>query len=101
MDKMTIGWILAGAMYGVPGLLMIIINYYVILKGWRNSKDPEKANEYVPSGAPLLGGVLVAVGLVVALQRKHIWIIAFPLLLDPGGISGIIWSLLPDKKKKD
>ena len=100
MDKYKAEWLLAGALFAIPGLLMIILNYYVILKSQRNSKDPEKADEYVPSGAPLLGGVLCALGLLIALRGKHVWLIAFPLMLDPGGITGLVWALIPHKDKK-
>ena len=104
MDKMTAEWLAAGLLLALPGIAMIALNYYLIYLGYKEMKLPEEERSQYSSGAPLLGGVLVALGILVALRGKHIWLTAIPLLLDPGGISGIVWSEIcsrRDQKKTD
>ena len=92
MDKTALEWLVAGLLPGIPRAAMMILNYHVIYLGYKNSKLPENERRRVASGAPLLGGVLVALGLLIGFRGKHIWLAAIPLLLDPGGISGLAYS---------
>ncbi|SFB96700.1 hypothetical protein [Ruminococcus albus] len=93
---MALQYFLAGLILFVPGAAMIFINYYLIFKGRYNRKHPEKADSYVPSGAPLYGGILCAVGVLISLQFKHKWLALIPLLADPGGISGIVYCFISE-----
>lgn len=93
---MALQYFLAGLVFFVPGAAMIFINYYLIFKVKQNRKDPEKVDSYVPSGAPLYGGILCAVGVLISLRFKHPWLALIPLLADPGGISGIVYCFISE-----
>jgi hypothetical protein len=98
--SITLQWILAGAFFFLPGALMVGLNYYLIIMGIKNSKLPKEEQKRYPSGAPLYGGILCAVGLLIALRFKHPWVALIPILLDPGGISGFVYWLLGEPKIK-
>ena len=97
---MTWQWILAGLMFFIPGAAMVAINYCLIFKGIKNAKLPEDEQERLPSGAPLYGGIFCAVGVLIALRFKHPWTALIPLLIDPGGISGLAYAFISEWRKK-
>lgn len=97
--SITLQYILCGFIFFVLGALMVGLNYYLIIMGIKNEKLPEEERKRYPSGAPLYGGILCAVGVLIALRFKHLWIGLIPLLLDPGGISGILYCQIFESGK--
>ena len=104
MERYRVEMIIAGALLFLPGAAMVALNYYLIYAGRKMRKLPKEEQKRLPSGAPFYGGMLCALGLIVAFGIKRVWLWVIPLLADPGCVGGLALSLfleyLPDIKQK-
>ncbi|ADU22859.1 hypothetical protein [Ruminococcus albus] len=98
--SMTLQWILAGLMFFVPGALMVALNYYVTVMAIKNSKLPVEKRKRYPSGAPFLGGIFCALGVLIAFRFAHPWISLIFIVLDPGGLAWLIYANIIYRKMK-
>lgn len=75
---------------------------YLVISSWYFVWLSYVKKQYVGSLVPLVAGVLVMIGLILYPQndvKKFCWI---GLLIDPGGIPGIlytVWRIHKDKHK--
>ncbi len=69
-----IRWFIIAVLFLV-GLSIIIGNAWIFWKS--NIKK-----EHSPSVAPLLGGILCAVAILIIPENKHLWLAIIPLILD-------------------
>lgn len=86
----------------VLSILFLLIGMYLVISSWYFVWISYVKKQYVGSLVPLAAGVLVMIGLILYPQndvKKFCWI---GLLIDPGGIPGIlytVWQIHKDKHK--
>ena len=71
-------------------LIFTIMNYRILFLRIRNKNN----NAYVPSPAPLIGGLAGAILVIALTGSSHPLLILLPLLIDPGSIPLLIELLI-------
>lgn len=86
----------------ILSILFLLIGMYLVISSWYFIWISYVKKQNVGSLVPLVAGVLVMIGLILYPQndvKKLCWI---GLLIDPGGIPGIlytVWQIHKDKHK--
>lgn len=68
-------------------LIFTIMNYRILFMRLKRA-------DYVPSPAPLIGGVLGALLVIALFGFKNTILILLPFIIDPGSIPLIVWFII-------